>query len=89
LVTDIASFRRITDNGRVGAIVPVGQSDALAREIVRWTRMDRPALRREARAYFERELSIDAVGRQLRESYENMVGGSRARETGDDAPLRL
>ena len=73
LVTDIASFRRITDYGRVGAIVRVGHSDALAREIVQWSRKDRHTIRTAARAHFERELSTEGVGRQLRESYQNMV----------------
>lgn len=73
LVTDIPSFRRITDQGRCGALVPAGDSIALAREIVAWSRRDRPALRRGARDHFERELSYDAVGRQLREAYARVI----------------
>lgn len=70
LVTDIPSFRRITGGGTFGALVPVGGAAALAREIVNWSRRDRPVLRQAAREHFERDLSIRAVGRQLRETYQ-------------------
>jgi glycosyltransferase involved in cell wall biosynthesis len=69
LVTDIPSFRRITEQGRHGALIPAGDSRAMAREIVSWSGRDRAALRRSAREQFERELSYGAVGRQLRETY--------------------
>jgi glycosyltransferase involved in cell wall biosynthesis len=69
LVTDIPSFRRITGQGKYGALVPVGDSEALAREIIAFDRRDRGALRQGARKHFERELSFDAAGRQLRETY--------------------
>lgn len=72
LVTDIPSFRRITGAGSFGALVPVGDAGALAREIVAWSRRDRQALRKAAREHFERELSIRAVGRQLREAYQQV-----------------
>jgi glycosyltransferase involved in cell wall biosynthesis len=73
LVTDIPSFRRITGNGQYGALVPTDDRQALAREIVVWSRRDRAALRRGAREQFERELSYDAIGRQLREAYVRAV----------------
>jgi glycosyltransferase involved in cell wall biosynthesis len=73
LVTDIPSFRRITDGGRYGALVPVGDSIALAREILAWSRRDRASLRRDARDHFERELSYGAMGRQLRETYAQVM----------------
>jgi glycosyltransferase involved in cell wall biosynthesis len=72
LVTDIASFRRITDGGRFGALVPVGSSAAMAAAIVDWSRRDRPALRQAARLHFERELSFSAIGGQLRKTYADV-----------------
>src|SRR6185295_6630591 len=48
LVTDIPSFRRITGEGAVGALVPPGDSAALARAIRSWSCRDRLALRRDA-----------------------------------------
>jgi glycosyltransferase involved in cell wall biosynthesis len=70
LVTDIPSFRRITGQGACGALSPVGDAAALARAIREWYRRDRPTLRRRAREHFERDLSVDAVGRQLCAAYE-------------------
>ena len=70
LVTDIPSFRRITGEGEFGALVPVGDAAALAAAIRDWSRRDRPELRRRARAHFEREMSLDAIGGQLRVAYD-------------------
>jgi glycosyltransferase involved in cell wall biosynthesis len=73
LVTDIPSFRRITGDGRFGALVPVEDAAAMAREIVAWSRRDRAVIRRSARAHFERELSFGAIGHQLRETYARVM----------------
>jgi len=73
LVTDIPSFRRITSEGEYGALVPVGDTAALAAAIVDWGRRDRAALRRRAREHFERDLSFDAIGRQLRAAYDRVL----------------
>ena len=73
LVTDIPSFRRITDGGRVGALSPVGDAEAMARAIVDWASRDRATLRKNARDQFERALSFDAIGMELRQVYEALV----------------
>ena len=73
LVTDIPSFRWITDHGRYGALVQPGDSNALARAIVAWSQRTRATLRREARARFESHLSFDAMGRQLRDAYAQIM----------------
>lgn len=70
LVTDIPSFRRITGNGRFGALVSVGDHRGLAQEIVRWSALKGPALRDSARRHFEAALSLRAVGHELRRSYQ-------------------
>ena len=70
LVTDIPSFRRITGDGTCGALVPVGDAAALAGAMRDWCRRDQPTLRRRAREHFERDLSFDAIGRQLRVTYD-------------------
>lgn len=75
LVTDIPSFRAITGDGAWGALVPVGDAAALAAAMRDWCRRDRPTLRRRAREHFERSLSFDAVGRQLRAVYHLVVAG--------------
>jgi glycosyltransferase involved in cell wall biosynthesis len=70
LVTDIPSFRKITGDGACGALVPVGDAAALAAALREWCGRDRPTLRRQAHAHFERELSFDAIGRQLCAVYD-------------------
>jgi glycosyltransferase involved in cell wall biosynthesis len=70
LITDIPSFRRITGQGEFGALIPVGNAAALADAIRDWCQRDRPTLRRRAREHFERDLSFDAIGRQLRAAYD-------------------
>lgn len=74
LVTDIPSFRRMTANGTVGGLAPVGDAARLAEVIRDWAgRPDRTALRAAARRHFERELSFDAIGRQLRAVYDQVL----------------
>lgn len=73
LVTDIPSFRKITGNGAVGALSPPGDAAAMAAALVEWSRRDRARLRAQARAHFERELSFNAIGRQLRAAYESLA----------------
>jgi glycosyltransferase involved in cell wall biosynthesis len=73
LVTDIPSFRHITGDGECGALVPVGDVGALANAIRDWCRRDRPMLRRHAREHFERDLSFDAIGRQLCAAYDAVL----------------
>ena len=70
LVTDIPSFRRITGDGACGALVPLDDPAAFAATLRDWCRRDRPTLRRRAREHFERDLSFDAIGRQLVAAYE-------------------
>ena len=70
LVTDIASFRRITGDGEFGALVPVDNAAALAAAIRQWSVRERMTLRQRAREHFERDLSFDAIGRQLRAAYD-------------------
>lgn len=73
LVTDIPSFRRITGGGTVGALVTPGDADALARVLLDFSQRQRPGLRWRARAHFEATLSFEAVGRELRTAYEDLV----------------
>jgi glycosyltransferase involved in cell wall biosynthesis len=70
LVTDIASFRRITGNGEFGALVPVDDAPAMAAAIRHWSGRERATLRRRAREHFEHDLSFDAIGRQLSAAYD-------------------
>lgn len=73
LVTDIPPFRRITGNGAVGSLTPAEDSQALAGALREWTARDRRRLRHQARDHFERHLSFDAVGRELRTAYAALL----------------
>lgn len=72
LVTDIPSFRTITGQGSAGAVVPTGDSTAMARVIREWAGRDRAELRTRARHHFEQALSFDAIGRQMVAAYRRL-----------------
>lgn len=74
LVTDIPPLRWITGEGAVGGLCPPGDSNAMARVLVQWSARDRVALRTAARAHFERALSFDVIGAQLRTAYNALLG---------------
>jgi len=78
LVTDIPSFRRITCDGKVGGLFPPGDEASLAEAIIRWSARDGEKMRRAARQHFERHLSYDAIGRDLRDVYRMLLGQSRS-----------
>jgi glycosyltransferase involved in cell wall biosynthesis len=79
LVTDIASFRELSDSGRIGALWPVGDAAHLAGQLKRLASQPQHALRAAVRAHFEAELSFEAVGRKLCLAYQEMLDGSHAR----------
>ncbi len=76
IVTDIPSFRRLTDGGRVGALTPPDDAPAMARALSTLWGIPVAIRRQTALDHFARELSFPAVGRQLRAMYETL-GGER------------
>lgn len=73
LVTDIPAHHRILRGGAVGGLFPTGDADALAGLVVLHAGRDRRAARIAARDHFDRHLSFDAVGRELRDAYERIA----------------
>ncbi len=73
LVTDIPSLDKITGGGAVGALSRPGDAVGMAEALLEWSRRDRAALRSAARAHFERELSFEAIGRQLCAAYQALL----------------
>lgn len=73
VVTDIPSFRAITGQGAVGALVRTDDAERFARAIREWSGRDRAELRRRARDHFDTTLSFDAIGRQLAAAYQGLA----------------
>ncbi len=76
LITDIPAFRRITRNGAVGALSEPGNARAMAEAVIEWSGRDRRALRDTARAHFERLLSFEVLGEELRATYRALLGAA-------------
>jgi glycosyltransferase involved in cell wall biosynthesis len=67
VVTDIPSFRALTDNGRVGKLWPCGDATRLAEALVDLA-ASRPSSQ-QVRAHFDAALSFAAVGRRWADAY--------------------
>jgi glycosyltransferase involved in cell wall biosynthesis len=69
IVTDIPSFRTLTGEGAVGAIVPVGDVGAFAARIVELAARTGKKERLAVTNHFRRHLSFNVVGARLMEAY--------------------
>ncbi len=79
VVTDIPSFRVMTENGRYGILFPAGNSDALAAGVLG---LSREAICRQSQAVrekFLRDLSFPALAGGVEEIYRELVPGEPAR----------
>lgn len=63
VVTNIPSYRKMTDNGRLGFFYSPGSSEELLQVLERLTADG--ALRQEVRKYFEEKLSFKAIARSI------------------------
>jgi glycosyltransferase involved in cell wall biosynthesis len=63
IITDIPSFRAMTDGGRVGALFPVGDHERLAERTLGIDLANIETLSRQVRDFFEQALSYDAIAR--------------------------
>lgn len=73
VVTDIPSFRKLTDGGRLGELFAPGDADALARALVRVAGSDLAARRPAVRAHFETALAWDVIGRRALDVYRSLA----------------
>ncbi|MDB5673182.1 MAG: hypothetical protein JWM65_164 [Sphingomonas bacterium] len=79
VVSDIPSFRALTGDGVVGALVPAGDAEALAAAIIDQAGRPSEAARAAVRAHFERHLAFDAIGAQLMAAYRAIAApGARS-----------
>lgn len=77
VVTDIPSFRAMTEGGRYGVLFPPGDSAALAGRTLSLERSSLPACSAEVRAHFERCLSFNAMAGQLEGVYQEALDATR------------
>lgn len=73
VVSDIPSFRALTNGGSLGALARTGDEAAFARALVEVTRRPAAARRRAILDHFRRELSFDAVGEKLHAAYRRLL----------------
>ena len=73
VVTDIPSFRSLTQAGAIGKLWPCGDSRALREALISTANSSSLALRAAVRAHFERELSSNALGAKLTAMYEDVL----------------
>jgi glycosyltransferase involved in cell wall biosynthesis len=79
VVTDIPPFRRLTGEGRLGALFPPGNAAQLARALERFAGADFASQHHAVRTHFERELSWSAIGPRALEVYR--IAAERRRQT--------
>jgi glycosyltransferase involved in cell wall biosynthesis len=65
IVTDILSFRMITDNGKCGILYKAGSERALLAALLQTCQMDRQEKRRLCLDYFRSNLSFEAIAAQF------------------------
>jgi glycosyltransferase involved in cell wall biosynthesis len=81
VVTDIPSFRALTEGGAVGRLWRCEDARALAESLVSISTELGPRLRAATRAHFERALSLESLGRRLAQVYACLIdrGAERPR----------
>jgi len=75
VITDIPSFRTLTGNAAVGALWPCNNACRLTIALQEVAARLKSESRRAVRAHFERELSLEAVGRKLVAAYGELAAG--------------
>jgi len=77
-VTDIPSFRAMTDHGREGLLFPPGDAEALAEQVLKLGRDGIRALQPRVCEAFERRLSYEAIARRYVSCFEENLGRPQA-----------
>jgi glycosyltransferase involved in cell wall biosynthesis len=80
VVTDIPSFRAITDRGSFGALWNAGDAGACAGALVNAARSDIAHAQAVMAAHFKRTLSWPAIGRLAVAAYRDAIASRRARQ---------
>jgi glycosyltransferase involved in cell wall biosynthesis len=67
IVTDIFSFRMITDNGNCGILYEVGNEAALLSALMQTSELDMQEKRHKCLEYFRSNLSFEAIAQQIQD----------------------
>ena len=67
ILTDILSFRMMTDNGNCGLLYPPGDAEALLSALTKSVSIDLTEARSKTLAQFNKALSFDAIARQFQD----------------------
>jgi glycosyltransferase involved in cell wall biosynthesis len=73
ILSDIPSFRRMTNAGMIGRLFPIGESAALAQALLSYPRETLYHERYRIRAWFEQALSFPAMAAQLERIYRQVI----------------
>ncbi|HET6386388.1 MAG TPA: glycosyltransferase family 4 protein [Armatimonadota bacterium] len=73
ILTDIPSFRRLTDNGRWGGLWRVGDAASLAHTLVDWESRLAADTRVQIRRFFEDRFTFEAIGRRAVSAYQTLI----------------
>jgi glycosyltransferase involved in cell wall biosynthesis len=80
VVTDIPSFRVLTNGGRIGALWPVGDREAFTTALLRIAAQPLAPLSLETRRFFDTTLSFPALGRRAVAVYRQLTRARAARQ---------
>jgi len=72
VVTDIPSFRMITDNGKCGLLYPPGDEQALFQALIETETMDITEKRALSLEHFKKKLSFEAIATDIQRIAENI-----------------
>jgi glycosyltransferase involved in cell wall biosynthesis len=67
VVTDIFSFRMITDNGKCGILYEAGKEAALLSALIQSQRLNTPEIQRRSLEFFKTKLSFVAIAQRIHE----------------------
>jgi len=74
VVTNIPSFRKMTDGGKIGFLFEPGDEEQLSRQLYRALALAAEPARRAARSFFEERLSHAAMARDIDTACRHLLG---------------
>lgn len=78
LVTDIASFRMMTDGGKVGALWEVGSAESMVAKAQELLNRNQAEEAVRVKQFFAERLSYAAIGRDAEAAYQSLIAARRA-----------